>query len=324
VASDVQRNLSLHAAGAVSGTNVPAVLRGRPVPSRPVRAAQRVAMKLGRLDWEDAWLEPLIAARQELLGAAAEGPPRFLVRVDEFPCSSEYYHEVRWDVRTTERFHETLAGTGVTYLMAVLPEPALDPLNPQETGTRELSEPELELLGRMRDDGVAFAQHGTTHRTRKASPRRHSELTGLSTDELHALLERGRALLADAGIGPRVFVPPFNRFDASQYEVLAERFDVICGGPESVPLVGFHGGPLWRGEAIYLPSYPPLYASARDVLPAARRLIERRPGTWIPITLHSVWETEDEFESLRELGELIAPYSASWDALVDEVASPRR
>jgi len=120
-----------------------------------------------------------------------------------------------------------------------------------------------------------------------------------------------------------VFVPPFNRFDAGQYEMLARRFDVICGGPESVALLGFHGGPLWRGEAVYLPCYAPLYADAKTILPAAERLIDLQPGTWVPIVLHTSWELDDDFASLRRLARLISPFVAPWDEMLAAIDRSR-
>lgn len=324
--TDLRRNVRLHL-GELEPGELPAaarrVLTPRRVPAAPRRAAQRVAMKLGRLDWERAWLEPLIAARREVLGSeAVSGPPRFLVRVDEFPYYTSF--DRPQDIEMSRRFHAVMAAAGLPHLMSALPQLTHAPLDPDASGGRPLGEQEMELFGQMRRDGVTFAQHGTTHRTRHASPRRRSELCGLPPAATHALLEEGRARLLQAGLDPpRVFVPPFNRFDAAQYVVLAERFDVICGGPESVALMGFQGGPLWRGEAVYLPCYLPLYADARTILPAAERLIERAPATWVPIVLHTSWEQEDGFASLARLAERIAPYAAGWEELLAAVDASR-
>jgi Uncharacterized protein conserved in bacteria (DUF2334) len=320
-AVDLARNLTLHL-GEVEPSSLPRAtvraLTPRPVPPAPLRSAQRVAMKLGRIDWERSWLAPLMAARAGVLGAAAAGPPRFLVRVDEFPYYSSF--DRPQDIEMSRRFHDVMAGAGCKHLMSVLPQLTHAPLSVGSTGGRPLGDVEIALLERMRGDGVTFAQHGTTHRTRFASPRRRSELCGLAPAETDALLEAGRAQLLDAGVGEtRVFVPPFNRFDAAQYRVLADRFRVVCGGPESVALLGFHGGPLWRDGAVYLPCYAPLYADARTVLPVAERLIEMAPGTWIPIVLHTSWEEGDDFRALARLAERIAPYAASWEELLGEV-----
>lgn len=319
--ADFARNVRLHL-GDVDAAALPRAARkalepGR-VPSAPVRGGQRVAMKLGWLDWERAWLEPLIDARRGVLGEAADGPPKFLVRVDEFPYYTSF--DRPQDIEMSRRFHEVMASAGLVHLMSALPQLTHAPLQAGSSGGRALGEQEIALFEQMRRDRVTFAQHGTTHRTRFDDPRRRSELCGLTPAQLDALLEDGRQRLNAAGVGEtRVFVPPFNRFDAAQYAVLAKRFEVICGGPESVALIGFHGGPLWRGGAVYLPAYAPLYADARTILPAAERLIERSAGTWIPIVLHTSWEQSDDFRALELLAERIAPYSVSWDDLLADV-----
>ena len=319
--SDLARNVSLHL-GEADAAGLPqavrSVLEPRPVPSAPIRTAQRIAMKLGRLEWERAWLRRLIDARTSVLGAAASGPPRFLVRVDEFPYYTSF--DRPQDIDMSRRFHDVMASAGLLHLMSVLPQLTHAPLTAGSSGGRSLGDEEIALLEQMRRDGVTFAQHGNTHRTRFENPRRRSELSGLEPAELQALLEDGRRRLQAAGVGEtRVFVAPFNRFDAAQYPLLADRFEVICGGPESVALMGFHGGPLWREGAVYLPCYAPLYADARTVLQAAERLIDMAPGTWIPIVLHTSWEQEDDFRSLVRLAERIAPYAASWEDLLAEV-----
>lgn len=320
-ASDLRRNINLYL-GDADAPGLPravqSVLEPHPVPAAPLRTAQRIAMKLGRLRWEHAWLRRLLDARRNVLGEAASGPPRFLVRVDEFPYYTSF--DRPQDIDMSRRFHHVMAGAGLVHLMSVLPQLAHAPLTAGSSGGRPLGDEEIALLDQMRRDGVTFAQHGNTHRTRFDSPRRRSELCGLAPAELHALLDDGRRRLAAAGVGEtRVFVPPFNRFEAAQYPLLAERFEIICGGPESVALMGFHGGPLWRGGAVYLPCYAPFYADARTILPAAERVIEMEPGTWVPIVLHTSWEQGDDFRSLARLAERIAPYAASWKELLAEV-----
>jgi hypothetical protein len=318
---DLARNVRLHlgdADAAALPRAVSKVLEPSRVPTAPLRTAQRVAMKLGRLTWEGAWLERLIDARRQVLGEAAAGPPRFLVRVDEFPYYTSF--DRPQDVEMSRRFHHVMAEAGLPHLMSVLPQLTHDALTVGSSGGRALAEEEIALLEQMRRDRVTFAQHGNTHRTRFATPRRRSELCGLTPTELDALLEDGRQKLLRAGVGEtHVFVPPFNRFDAAQYPLLAKHFEVVCGGPESVALMGFHGGPLWRGDAVYLPCYAPLYADAQTILPAAERLIAAAPGTWIPIVLHTSWEERDDFRSLARLAELIAPYTASWEELLADV-----
>ncbi len=319
--ADLTRNIRLHLGEVEEGAldaSATKLLSPAPVGSAPRRVLQRVAMKRARLDWERSWLAPLIELRRSVLGEAASGPPRFLVRVDEFPYYTSFDRPE--DLEMSRRFHHVMAEAGLAHLMSALPQPSREPLNADSSGGRRLDEQEIALFEQMRRDRVTFAQHGTTHRTRYASPRRRSELCGLSPVAAAAVLEDGRERLLAAGIeSTRVFVAPFNRFDAAQYPMLAERFSVICGGPESVALMGFHGGPLWRDGAVYLPCYAPLYSDARTVLGAAERMLDLAPGTWIPIVLHTSWEQPDDFAALRRLAERIAPFATDWQELLADV-----
>jgi peptidoglycan/xylan/chitin deacetylase (PgdA/CDA1 family) len=207
--------------------------------------------------------------------------------------------------------------------MSVVPQWTHEPMRPDGSGGRPLDDRDRELLERMRTDGVSFAQHGCTHRTRHTHTRHQSELCGLDDAALGALLDRGRRNLAAVGVQPRILVPPFNRFDSRQWPALAARYDVVTGGPESVMHMGFHGGPQWRGEAVYLPCYPPLYDSAAAVLPAVESLITEEIGTWVPVVLHMGWEIDDDYAALRQLARRIAPFAASWEDFLAEVDASR-
>jgi hypothetical protein len=291
-------------------------LKTRGVPPYPVRVAQRVAMKANLLTNERGVLKPLIEARP------APGPPRFLVRADEFPHYLAADEPERYGVESSRAFHHTLASAGASYLMAIVPRVPSRPLDPAASADRPLTDAERELLSEMERDNVAFGLHGLNHRTRYANPRHHSELCGLSDAQLGELLDRALAELEPSRVRPRVFVPPFNRFDASQYALLASRFDVVCGGPESVPLFGFHPGPQWRGDAVYLPCYPPLYGTAEQCLPAIEELVRREVGVWVPIVLHPGWEARPG-SALERFAEAVAPYAASWSEFLAAVDASR-
>jgi uncharacterized protein DUF2334 len=299
---------------ALERPEVLALLASRLVPPAPLRALQRLAMKLGSYGFEKRNLRPLARAREAVLGSAAAGPPRFLVRVDEFPLAGSYEPGPH-AIEELERFHEVMTDAGVPYLLAVSSGVARDYLDPSASGSRPLSDAELEALGRLARDGVAFAQHGFDHRSRDARPRRRSELAGLDAEALSELLDAGAARLAAAGIHPSVFVPPFNRFDAAHYPVLAERFDVVCGGPESVAMMGWHRTPLWRGEAIYMPAYEPFYGRAGAVAEAVERAVAAQQGLWIPIVLHLHWEADSDWSALKRLARLLAGLARPWDEL---------
>lgn len=306
-------------AAAVGEPAVRAVVVPRRVPGRPRRLLQLVQRRRGRLGWDEV-VARLERARRAVLGERAAGPPRFLVRVDEFPHYRAWDARGRYGTDAYRRFHAILAEAGVPYLVAVPPRVSRAPLDPDDQVSRPLDDGEAEQLHALVADGVALALHGRDHGTRAAHPRRHSELCGLDAAATATLLDTALAELAARGLPrPAVFVPPFNRFDARQYPLLAERFPIVCGGPESIGLLGFHV-PHVRDEALYLPSYAPLYGRAREVLPTVRALIERQHAWWAPITLHWGWEADAGWEDLRRLARALADHAADWEELTAHVA----
>src|SRR4051812_37917130 len=168
---------------ALDRPEVTAAVAARPVPPAPVRKPQRLAMKRDVHYFERRNIGPLDAARRAVLGDDAAGPPRFLVRVDEFPLAGAFDTSSH-GIEDLERFHAIMSEAEVPYLMAVSAGVARDYLDPAAAGTRPLTDAELDALGRLRADGVAFGQHGFDHRTRDARPRHRSELVGLDEEGL--------------------------------------------------------------------------------------------------------------------------------------------
>ncbi len=243
--------------------------------------------------------------------------------MDEFP-HARALDGPRYGLEVFERFHAVLAEAGVPYLLAALPRPSEDYLDPNATGGRSLTDAERAVLERVRGEGVVLGLHGLDHRTRHASSRRHSELSGLSPDELNRLLDEALEHLGAAAGEPRVFVPPFNRFDAGQWPVLARRFDVVCGGPESVATMGWQGAPVWRGDAVWLPSYPPFYGRAREIRPALEEVYGVSAGAWLPIVIHFGWEVDDGLEQLSRLANALRGSAVSWETFLQSAASSAR
>jgi Uncharacterized protein conserved in bacteria (DUF2334) len=309
--------------GAVDLPEVRRAAQAARVPAAARRVWQRLRVRQGRLSLERDWLPLVAAARRAAAPERSEEPPRVLVRVDEFP-HARALDEQRYGSGAFQRFHAVLAEAGVPYLLAVLPRPSHDYLNPHATGGRPLGDEELALLARVRSEGATPALHGLDHRTRHANPRRHSELSGLSDGELERLLDDGLRQLDALGDRPRVFVPPFNRFDTRQWAALADRFDVICGGPESVAAMGWQGTPVWRGDAVWLPSYPPFYGRAREVRQAFDPAPPDSAGAWLPVVLHFGWEVDDGLEHLRALAGTLAGRAAPWESFLDAVESSAR
>jgi len=275
--------------------------------------AQQARYKLHSLDFDSAVVGPLLAARHAALGDGGAAAPRFLVRVDEFPHYQASDEPDRFGSAEFERFHRIMLGAGVPYLLAVLPRVSHEPLSPTASGSRPLDGAEVAVLRRLASESVSFALHGRDHRTRFSSPRRHSELCGLTAVETEHLLDDALAELERHEIRPHVFVPPYNRFDARQLKALARRFAIICGGPESIGRMGFQRPPQWRGETVYLPSYAPVYGRAGQVLAGVEGMIERAVGLWVPVVLHWGWEADTGFADLERLAERIAPYASRWE-----------
>ncbi len=289
---------------ALERPEVEIAVRARPVPSVPSRLLQRLAIKRGTLGYEAAVVAPAVAARKAVLGAEAAGPPRFLVRVDEFP-HWRAWSEPEVSTEAYRRFHAIMRDAGVPYLLAVVPETAQEPENPDDTRTRALEPDQVALLDELKEDGVAFAVHGLDHRTRHRNPRRYTELGGRGRTDLVERLRTARGILAALELAIRVLVPPFNTFSAGSWDTFAEAFDVVTGGPETVRSMGFHATPQWRGEAVYLPAYAPLYGTAAEVLPAVERLVAARARVWAPIVLHWGWERERGWTDLERLARLL-------------------
>jgi peptidoglycan/xylan/chitin deacetylase (PgdA/CDA1 family) len=298
--------------------------RVKRVPSRGVRVAQQIRHKLGWLTYEKQVAAPQVAARRAVLADRADGGPRLLVRVDEFPHYRAWDDPARFGVTAFERFHEIMAGAGVPYLIAALPRVSREPLSPQPLGSRPLEDEEVEELRRVAGEGVTLGLHGLDHRTRHSSPRRHSELCGLDAHPTDELLKRALAELEGHGLpAPSVFVAPYNRFDAPQLDILARRFAVVCGGPESIGKLGFHRTPQWRGHTVYLPSYAPFYGHAAEVLAALEEGEERLAGLWTPVVLHWGWEAEAGWRELERLAARMAGLAAPWGEFLDAVERSR-
>ena len=282
-------------------------VRPQRVPPLPVRVGQRLAMKLGR---PNRWAHD-----------GAHGKPKVLLRVDEFPHYRALDDPSRYGTKQFDHFHSILADAGVPYLIAGLPTLVHRPLSPGTSDVTPLDDGQKAMLVRLASERVMVALHGYDHRTRIPSSRRRSEIGGLTPAELNERLNVGESVLTDLGLPrPRVFVPPFNRFDRRQWPLLAGRYDVVCGGPESVREHGLWRTPSWRGEAVYLPAYAPLYGTAGQVLDHLRR---EEPSGWVPVVLHWGWEADRGWADLERLADFLASRTVDWHVFLDAVEGSR-
>jgi peptidoglycan/xylan/chitin deacetylase (PgdA/CDA1 family) len=304
-----------------AGLGVPAVrrlARRRRVPPLPLRVADRLRLDRGLAERS---LATAAAARRAALGEAAAGPPRVLLRVDEFPNGAAWEDRGIYGTESFRRFHDILMDAGCDYMIAVLPRVSRSFLDPADGDDRPLNDAEREMVAQLARDGAELAVHGFNHRTRDARPRHHSELIGLSPDELEARLDESDRVLRELGVEPRSFVPPFNRFSASQFPALARRYEIVCAGPETVMQMGFQPTPQAREGTIYVPAYAPLYDRAGPVRAEVERLIEQDAGVWAPVVLHWSWEAEDDgFAELERLARILGPLTVPWQDLVDAAA----
>src|SRR5438132_4438962 len=149
--------------------------------------------------------------------------PRFLLRVDDFP---------RWDrgLEGFRAFHAIMRDAGIRYLLGVIPHPAENPQNPHGRSGRAWTSEEAAVLSEISPE-VEIALHGWTHR-RGAGPVA-AEIVGCTAEELDDQLQSGLDVLHAAGLTSQAYIPPYNAVDRAAFAVLARRFAIVFGGPES-------------------------------------------------------------------------------------------
>lgn len=311
---------------ALRGDAVQRAVHGQAVPSAFSRRYQRRQMRRGRLTNAAAVLTPQMDARRAVLGDAAYGRPKLLLRVSAFPAADAFDDADGAGTIAAATLHGLLRAAGVPYLMAVTPRVARLPLETGVSQWREHSDGERGLLAELRRDGVAFGLHGLDGRTRARKASRRSEFRGLKSKAVGQRLDTAREALRDEALHADVFVPPYDRFDAASWTAIASRFDVVCGGPQSVDSFGFHRAPSWRGDTVWLPAYPPLHGPASAMLPAVQALVDDGVGLWIPLAIDAAHEAQDDFRALGQLatalgaGQLARP----WDDFLLAVRASRQ
>ena len=299
---------------------VRAATRSRRVPSAISRRYQASLMRRGGLSYEGETVARMMQARRAVLGDAAEGPPRLLVRVDAFPHPLAADDPERYGTERFRRVHELLAGAGLRYLTPVTPRVSHAPAQPRGEEWRPLDDGELDQLAQLRRDGVAFAAGGLDHRTRRSGAARRSEFVGLKPAALGERLDEAAAELAAAAIYPEVLVPPWGRFEWRQWPEMAKRYPVIGGRRESLDTFGYHDGPLWRGDAVWIPAFAPLHGPAAQALAAVQRLEEIGAAVWVAVVLD--W-ADDSPEDLAARARAAAARSTDWEVFLAAVRFSR-
>ena len=230
---------------------------------------------------------------------------RFLLRVDDFPSPFAGTEDFL-------RFHRIAREHELPYLLAVTP------FFSSHGESRPLSDSDANILHACVTDGVQLALHGFTHVSRYRNYA--SELAGMTTDALRRELERADAQLRSQHLETIGFVAPFNAYDPLTFGVLAERFPLICGGPESVSALGYRAGPAFFMRSLYVPSYREAYDVTLNQPGRFDRTLAEAAGLTIPVTLHWANEVRDGFRSFRTLCERLRGRTTRWSDLVAAAA----
>jgi peptidoglycan/xylan/chitin deacetylase (PgdA/CDA1 family) len=155
--------------------------------------------------------------------------------------------------------------------------------------------PDGDLAGLARrlegEGGVTVCQHGVDHLNRRAPGAPKSETgEGESVAAIALRIAEGKARLADAGLPPRGFVPPFNHDDPATSEAAqACGFSILSAGDEGAQggglrHVGTHVDILrWKGGARFKGRGRVLSELRREL---ERRRLEDRPGAAIGLLTH--------------------------------------
>lgn len=229
---------------------------------------------------------------------------KFLLRVDDFPSPFVVSDEFL-------RFHEMAAEHGLPYLLGVTPFFGRDE-------GRNLSEREIHILHRCSSEGTELALHGFSHRSRYRNYA--SELLSMPVGLLREELDRAEAYLRSKGLTTIGFVAPYNGYDPLTVAVLAERYSLLCGGPESVAALGRRAGPSFLMQSLYVPSYRDVYDIELRQLGRFDRLIAEADGLILPVTLHWANEARGGFRTFRALCARLSGRTLRWSDFLSRAA----
>ncbi len=246
-----------------------------------------------------------LMGKSNLLNSQLRGNIRFFLRVDDFP---------RWDIPYNDfcKFDSILKSYEIQYCLGVTPCLAENPFNPDSPIRSKLDKQEEDILLSIKHR-VNIALHGLTHKI--ISSKNHSEFVNLRPDEIDNALCKGLALLNELNIKPTIFIPPFNCIERKALPIISKYFEVLCGGPESLDHLGFGSSPSFICGIIYLPSYPPAYGRAKDMINFVKRLKQMQLPMIIPLTIHWAWEERDNFQAFEKLCKELTEWTISIDKI---------
>lgn len=231
------------------------------------------------------------------------GDETILMRVDDFPRTD-------MNLKDFKMFDSIMKRFDIPYLLGVTPNLCLNPLNPNSTEFHKLTKAEIEIIRNLKD--VELAMHGVTHQTRDYGYLRlllghYSEFEGMDERATSTKLERGFKLFREYGLKrPRIFIPPFNRFDEENLNVFRKHFKFVMGGPETKKAIKKRD----RGELIISDGF--YYGHSYDIFLEPD---DFESDGCCCIALHWGWETDNDFLSLKKLLVEIEGNVARWGKL---------
>ncbi len=229
------------------------------------------------------------------------GPVSFLLRVDDFPSPTVPSEDFL-------KFHAAARRAGLPYLLAITPFLA------RPNGPARLTDREIEILKKCFQEGAVPALHGFTHVSRYQHIK--SELRGMPEKELRVNLEIALETFEKFGNRPEVFVAPFNHYSSTTLHGLARYFSILCGGPESMEMLGYTAGPAFIEETLYLPSYRGAYDRVSSRLLNESPLPDSLP---VPLTVHWSNGAGDQWRGMANLFSKLEKRVLPWSSMTERL-----
>lgn len=139
---------------------------------------------------------------------------------------------------------------------------------------RPLPESKFDVLREGLKSGILdIALHGFTHRSYRTDCK--TEFAGLGREEQEARIKRGKAILEEAGLPVRCFIPPWNAYDEDTLGVLAAAGLTVLSADGEGPV----------GEAPSLRFVPAtcVFPAMRKAVAQAGAAIRRRPDEAVAV-----------------------------------------
>jgi len=219
---------------------------------------------------------------------------KVIMRIDDFPHWT-------YSLDDFKKFWRIIENHRVPVVLGVTPHLAVNPLNPVDFETRDLTAEEISFLEKINAEGHKIAFHGLTHGVRGKVK---AEYVGLADQEIEVNVLCGLEKLCRLGLAVDSIIPPFNAFDPNAFRIFEKYFKIVFGGPESIKSFGGYFSPAFLGEVLYIASYHGVYGRAKELLVFMRHyshLLNRAGALYLPLTIHWSWELTDNFSSFKQL-----------------------